>query len=131
MQEDVAKLILRVSVGVMMLFHGASKVLHGTGFIEGMLTDKGLPAFMAYGVYVGEIIAPILLIIGFYTRISAAILAFNMVVAIGLVHMGEILKLTEHGAWAIELQMFYLVTAVVIFLLGAGQYSLDYKRTAR
>ncbi len=130
MQEDIAKLILRVSVGGMMLFHGAAKVLHGTGFIEGMLTAKGLPAFMAYGVYVGEVIVPILLIIGFCTRVSAAILAFNMLVAIALVHMGDIFKLTEHGAWAVELQMFYLLSAVVIILLGAGKYSIDHKRAA-
>lgn len=128
MQEDLGKLILRVTVGVLMLFHGVSKLIHGVGFIEGMVTSHGLPAFIAYGVYVGEIVAPLMLIAGFYTRIAAAVFAFNMVVAIGLAHMGDILKLGDHGQWAVELQMFYLFTAVAIALLGAGRYSVDYKR---
>lgn len=46
-----------------MLFHGIAKLLHGLEGIKGMLASKGLPAFFAYGAYVGEIIAPLLIII--------------------------------------------------------------------
>lgn len=130
MSEDLGKLILRVGVAVLMLFHGISKVVHGTGFIEGMLGAQGLPAFVAYGVYVGEVLVPLLLIVGFQTRIAALILVFNMIVAVYLVHMKEIFVLTEHGAWAIELQMFYIIGGVVIALIGAGKYSLDAKKLA-
>ena len=127
MTEDLGKLVLRLGVAGLMLFHGVAKIMHGTGFIEGMLSAKGLPAIMAYGVYVGEVVAPLLLIFGLFTRIAGATIAINMVVAIYLVHMGDLASLTEHGAWKIELPMFYLFAGLAIALLGAGKYSLDNK----
>jgi len=69
-------------VGGLMLFHGIYKLQHGIGFIERLLHVHGAPAWLAYGVYVGEIIAPILLIIGFYSRIWAGVIAVNMLVAL-------------------------------------------------
>jgi putative oxidoreductase len=33
--QSIGKLILRIMVGGLLLFHGADKVLHGIGFIEG------------------------------------------------------------------------------------------------
>ena len=50
-----------------------------------------------------------------------------MLVAIGLVHMAELFAMTEHGGWALELQGFYLFTAIAISLLGPGRYSVDHK----
>ena len=55
---DTGLLILRLTLGILMLFHGIAKITNGVGGIEGMLTSKGLPAFLAYGVYVGEVIVP-------------------------------------------------------------------------
>lgn len=128
MQEDLGKLILRVGIGIMMLFHGIDKALNGVSFLEGMFASYGLPSFVAYGVYVGEILAPILIIIGLLTRISAAVIAFTMFAAIVLAHRGDIFSLGEHGAWAIETPMLFLVGCVVIILLGSGRYSLDWLR---
>jgi putative oxidoreductase len=36
-----------------------------------MLADKGIPSFMAYGVYLTEIVAPLLILIGFRTRLAS------------------------------------------------------------
>lgn len=124
MRDDLAKLILRVMVGGMMLFHGVNKALHGVGFIGGLLKSHGIPEVAAYGVYVGEILAPIFLIIGWKSRIWAAVIAFNMVAALYLVHLGDFVKLGAHGAWAVELQMFYLLSSLVIILLGSGKYAI-------
>lgn len=124
MSDNVAKLILRVMVGGMMLFHGIHKALHGVGFIKGLLKSHGIPEVVAYGVYIGEILAPIFLIIGWKSRLWAAVIAFNMVTAIYLVHMGDFVKLGAHGAWAVELQMFYLLSSVAIVLLGSGKYAI-------
>lgn len=63
-KPDFGKLFLRVSFSVLMLFHGWHKVHGGIGAIEGMLTNAGLPAFIGYGVYAGEVIIPILMILG-------------------------------------------------------------------
>lgn len=47
-----------------------------------------------------------------------------MVVAIGLVHMGQLFTMTQQGGWALELQGMYLFGALAVMLLGAGRYGL-------
>ncbi len=122
---DSAKLLLRVSVGVLMLFHGISKLIHGVSPIEGMFINAGLPGFIAYGAYLGELVAPLMLIVGFRVKIAAMLIMMTMCGAIALAHSGDIFSVTKHGAWGIELQMFYLMTSLTILLQGAGKYSLD------
>lgn len=121
---DLGKLVLRVVLGVLILFHGVSKLIHGPGYIIGVVTGAGLPSFVAYGAYVGEVAAPILLLIGYWTRVGALIVAINMLVAIALVHLGQLATLNDTGGWALELQGMFLGTALAIMLLGAGRYSL-------
>jgi len=125
--EDISKLILRISVGILMLFHGVSKLIGGVGFLEGMFDSMGLPSFFAYGVYLGEVIAPLMLIVGYQVRIASILIAGTMVVAIYMVHLGDIFAITPHGAWAIELQMFYILASATILFQGAGKYSVDKK----
>lgn len=124
MRQDIAKLILRVGVGGMLFFHGINKILHGIGFIKGLVTSHGLPEAVAYGVYIGEILAPIFLIIGWKSRLWAAVIAFNMAAVLYLTHMADFFKLGAHGAWAVELPMFYLLGAVTVTLLGSGKYAV-------
>ena len=81
--DDVGKLLLRLAVGGLMLFHGIHKLIDGVDGISGMLAAQGLPGFIAYGVLVGEVVAPCLLILGVLTRPAALVLAFTMVVADG------------------------------------------------
>ncbi|MFK7815861.1 MAG: DoxX family protein [Gammaproteobacteria bacterium] len=124
--EDVAKFILRMTVGILMLFHGVDKLLdlQTLGFIKNQLETLGLHSVLAYGVYVGEIVAPILLILGIYARFGGFLIFLNMLFAIVLVHLDDLLSLTQHGGWSIELQIFYLITGFIIMLLGSGQYAI-------
>ena len=125
MVDDTGKLLLRLTLGVLFLLHGIAKITTGVSGIEGMLTSAGLPGFLAYGVYIGEVLAPILLIVGFYSRIAAAIIAFNMVVAIALAHAKDILQLGQQGGWALELQGMFLFTAIALVLIGPGRFSIN------
>ena len=124
MSENIGKLVLRLMVGGMMLFHGIDKALHGISFIKGLLRSQGVPEILAYGIYVGEILAPIFLIIGWKSRLWAGVIVFSMAVAIYLTQLGAFMKLGEHGAWAVEIPMFYILSALAIVLLGSGKYAI-------
>lgn len=121
---DLGKLIIRLTLGGLMLFHGVAKVFHGTGFIEGQLASHGIPAFFAYGVFIGELLGPLMIILGYQTRIGALLITFNMLVAIALVHGHELMPLGNSGGWALELQGFFLFTAIALIFLGPGRYKL-------
>ena len=122
--SDLGKLVLRVVLGVLILFHGVAKLMHGTDYITGVVTAAGLPSFVAWGVYVGEVVAPALLLLGLWTRIAAAVIALNMLFALVLVHAAELAAINQTGGWALELQGMFLGSAIAIALLGAGRYSL-------
>lgn len=122
--DDAGKLVLRLAVGILVLLHGVAKLLNGIGPIEGMLVAKGMPAFFAWGAYIGEVLAPLLMIFGLYTRAAGLIVAINMIVAIALAHSAELWQLTQTGGWALELQGMFLFGAIAVALLGAGRYSV-------
>lgn len=122
--DDLGKLGLRVVLAVLLLFHGISKLGSGVGFIAGMLQKAGLPEVFAYGVYIGEVLAPLLILLGLSTRLAALVVAINMIVALLLVHTAEFVTLNNTGGWALELQGMYLGSAIALALLGAGRYSL-------
>lgn len=123
-RDDAGKLVLRVSVGVLMLLHGIFKLSAGVGFISGMLAKAGLPGGLAYLVFVGEIVAPLLMIAGLWTRAAAAVVVINMLVVFGLVHMADVFALNKQGGWALELQGLFLFGALSVALMGAGRHSV-------
>lgn len=122
--NDFAKLILRVALACFLLLHGLSKIAGGIEHITGMLSKAGMPEAFAYLVFVGEVLAPLFILVGFWTRPAALVVAINMIVAVLLVHTAEFFTLGKSGGWALELQGFFFITAIVVALLGAGRYSL-------
>ena len=122
--DDAGKLLLRATLAILLLFHGVAKIAGGVGFIAGMLAKAGLPAALGYLVYVGEVIAPLMILVGVFTRPAALVVAVNMVVAVLLVHTGELFSRNNTGGWALELQGMFLAGALAVALLGAGRYSL-------
>ena len=122
---DTGKLILRLALGALILLHGIAKLGSGIEGIARMVTGAGLPEWVAWGVYVGEILAPLMVLAGWFARIGAAIIAVNIVFAIGLAHRAELFDLGATGGWALELQGMYLFTAIAVACLGPGRYSLN------
>jgi putative oxidoreductase len=120
--EDAGKLVLRAVLAAMLLFHGISKLHNGIGFIADMLAKAGLPAVFGYGVYIGEVVAPLFLLAGLFTRAAALVVAINMIVAVLLAHTSQFFTINETGGWSLELQGMYFFTALAIVLLGAGRY---------
>jgi putative oxidoreductase len=124
--DAVGKLILRLTLGILILFHGVAKLLHpgSLEFINSQLTQLGLPTALAYGVYVGEILAPLMIILGVFARYGGLIVVINMIFAIALVHTGDLLALSDHGGWRLELQGFYLFCGLAIVFLGSGRLAV-------
>jgi putative oxidoreductase len=127
MNESIGKLILRLALGGLVLMHGIAKLTGGIGFITDTVTGAGLPAFLAYGVYVGEVLAPLAVILGLYSRIGAAVIGINMLFAIGLVHTAEFFSRNQTGGWTLELQGMFLFSAIALAVMGPGRYALNDK----
>lgn len=122
--EDTAKLLLRLAVGGLMLFHGIHKVQDGVAFMFPLLEAKGLPTFIAYGSYVGELVAPVLILAGVLTRLSSLVVAGTMVMAVYLTLSDKVLTLNQFGGWTLELNAFFFLGALALALLGPGRISV-------
>lgn len=124
--DDLGKLILRLSVGGLMLFHGVHKLLHGVEGIAQRVSEHHLPGFVTYGVYVGELIAPLLLIAGLGTRVAAVAVAINMLVAVWFSHANDLFRLNPRtGGYQLEVQAFYFFGALALVAMGSGRYALS------
>ena len=124
MSEDLGKLLLRLCLGGLLLFHGVHKLLNGLGPIDGMLVAHNISSTVAYGVYLGEVVAPILIILGLFSRIGGLLVAGNMVVAVLLAGLPRITALAPSGGYALEAEVFFFATGLAVALLGAGRLSV-------
>lgn len=125
--DALGTLVLRLTLGILILFHGISKVMNpaGTiGYVSGQLAAAGLPTFLAYGVFVGEALAPVMIILGIYSRVGGLIVVINMIFAVALVHGAQLFSVGKTGGWALELQAFYLLTGLALFFLGSGKLAV-------
>lgn len=128
LNADIGKLILRFSLGFLMIFHGFKKAMTGIEGIKGMMANSGFPEFLAYGVYLGELVFPFLIIIGLWTRVSSLVYALTMGFAIYLVHSSHLLSISEKtGGLVIELPLLFMLGAISLMFIGAGKYSVDKK----
>lgn len=121
--NDHAAFLLRISLGVMAIAHGALKVfvftIPGTVAFFGSL---GYPAILAYAVIFAEIVGGAALIAGVWTRIVSLALVPIMIGAT-LVHAGNGWVFSaENGGW--EYPAFLTVAFVVQAMLGGGAYAL-------
>jgi putative oxidoreductase len=124
LSEDVGRLLLRLPVGGLMLFHGVHKAMHGHGFIEKILAQHGLPKLLWIGVPIGEILAPLCILLGVFTRLSALMVVVTMLFSLYLVFGTNSFALTEHGGLRTELNLFYLFAGLALMFLGSGRYAL-------
>ena len=123
---SVGLLILRLAVAVVILFHGAYKVANGIDWMSGLLAQNGLPGFLRYGVYVAELVAPVLLIVGLWTRLAALVIAFDMVMAVLLALREQVFAVKpQGGGWGIELEALIGLAALALFFTGGGKYSVS------
>ena len=127
---DFGKLTLRLSVGILILLHGIAKLRYGLGDVATSLARANIPAPVGYLVYVGEVLAPLLMIVGLWTRPAALLLAVNMFVALVIGHPHELFVMTDHGGLFLEVQWLYFAGALAVALLGGGRLGIGGMRDA-
>lgn len=119
---DLGLLLIRISAGGLMLFHGVAKMING---IEQMSESMGP---FAYAVYLGEVIAPLAILLGFRTRIASLFLAITCIVATYVAHLDQLFSISEHGGgYGNELLSFYFLSALALFFTGGGKYAISSK----
>ncbi len=123
--NDLAKLIIRATCAGLLIMHGSNSLIHGIQHVKDMVRNAGLPEFVAYGNLVGEFFAPLFMIAGYKARIAALVVAFNMLASILIAHLDIVFARNNFGGWMIELNVFYMMTAIAVFFMGAGKYSIS------
>lgn len=119
--NDLALLILRLGFGGFMLTHGIPKISKlGDSPIE-FPDPLGVgPTFSLILTLIGEVLAPLLIVIGFKTKLAAIPTAITMLVAAFVIHLSDPLSTKEHA-------LLFFIAYLVIFLAGPGKYSIDKK----
>ena len=112
-------LVLRIAVAGLMLLHGIAKLQGGVNGIVGKVEQMGLPGFVGYGVLLGEVVAPLMVLSGLFVGPAALVMAFNMVVAVAMAHTGDLFHMGKMGGYALELQALYLLGSVAIALTAS------------
>lgn len=123
-REDIGRLILRLLIGGLLLFHGISKIIHGVAWMAGPLSALHLPGFIAYGVYVGEVVAPILLILGILSRAAGLVVSVDLLMAVILVAHTRLFTVSAGGGWGVELEAMFFFGGLAVFFFGAGRFSI-------
>jgi uncharacterized membrane protein YphA (DoxX/SURF4 family) len=96
--SDIGLLIIRITLGVTIFFHGWHKVLHGIEDQKGLIEAIGIPGFFMYFGYISEVLAPVLIILGIFTRLSAIAIIIT--------------------------QLFYLFIPIALLFTGPGRFTV-------
>jgi len=118
----VALLFMRCVVGIVFLYHGYPKLAHPQVWTHAFL-QMGFPSYFAYISGILEAVGGMLLIFGLATRVSGALLAVEMAVAVLKVDMpsGSLWQVNNY-----ELSLLLTASAFILASLGSGDFSLDY-----
>ena len=122
---DLGILFARLGLGICLFMHGFAKILHGLGGVKGILVKAGLPEFMAYFAYVGEVVAPLMIILGVFSRIGALlIVATSFTILYAYNGLGNLFELTNVGGFKAEILYLYIALLLCIIFNGSGKYAV-------
>ena len=120
--SDIGLLIVRIALGGIIFFHGFHKITHGVADQFQLLANNGIPGQFIYFVYISEVLAPVLIVLGVFTRISCLTIIVTMIVVFYALPFP--IGLSEHGAMNIESQLYFLLLSVALFFTGPGRYTV-------
>lgn len=118
---DIAILVLRVSIALLMLAHGVPKLL---SLVSGEPVQfpalVGSPAFSLGLAVFAEVFCSVLILLGLATRLATIPLIITMIVAVFFIHGADPFAMKEMG-------LHYLLAYIVLLITGSGKFSLDQK----
>jgi putative oxidoreductase len=119
---DAALLILRVVLGIIMIYHGWPKLTNLGGTIEGF-TGMGipLPTLAAVFATVAEFFGGLLMLVGAFTDIAGLMFGIDMLGAIVFVHAKNGMAVSEGG---VEWPLALAAMAFAVALAGPGRYAV-------
>ena len=122
---DLGILFARLGLGICLLMHGIAKILHGVGGVKSILTKAGLPEIVAYGSYIGEVVAPIMIILGIFSRVGALlVIGTSLTIMYTYYGLGNLLELTNVGGFKAEILYLYIALSLCIIFSGSGRYAI-------
>ncbi|WP_249871526.1 DoxX family protein [Oceanobacillus saliphilus] len=125
-RNELAKVILRVVLGLIFFVHGLDKFQGGIANIVGYFESLGIPGFLAYVVALIELVGGLAMILGIGTKIVAALFAIIMIGAIFTAKLS--LGLLGDGQMAgYEIDLALLAMSVYFLISTKSVISLDYK----
>lgn len=126
--RDIGLLVLRIGT-LPLIMHGWAKLTNFEGFAGGAMANIGLtsiaPTFFAFLVVAGQILLPIFIMAGLFTRWSGllqAVLFFFIIVMVNI--PGGMWS--EHGGFSFDSSLYYFFPGLALFFLGAGRISIDH-----
>jgi putative oxidoreductase len=119
--QPLALLVLRLVLGIIMIAHGFGKVFGGLSHHVHMVSNLGLPGWLAYFSAAAEFFGGILIIVGLLTRFAALAIMIDMIVAIWKVHWKNGL-MRDHGY---EFPLSVAAIAFALIFFGSGPIAFD------
>jgi putative oxidoreductase len=123
---DVAVLVARVVLGVVLLAHGWQKVFsYGFAGVTATFAKSGVPLPPVSAAYASavELVGGVLLVLGALTSVVGVLVVLDMLGAYTFVHAGHGV-FAESGGW--ELVAVIAVGALLLAASGPGRFSVDH-----
>ena len=122
MIKSFGLLILRISIGTMLIHHGYEKTADINNFADAFVRPIGIPfpILSSYIAAYSEIYGSWLLIVGLFTRFAA----LSIVGTIGVAIYHAIVT-AGFNIYLLELLILYMGGSLCILLLGSGDFALD------
>ncbi|RZT87143.1 putative oxidoreductase [Pseudonocardia sediminis] len=123
--SDIALVIARVVLGVVLIAHGVQKLGRGVGPVAEGFAGMGipLPGVAAVFTMAVELLGGVALIVGAFTPVAALLVVATMIGAGVFAHLGQGIFVDE-GGW--ELVGVIAIGALALAASGAGRFSVDH-----
>jgi putative oxidoreductase len=116
---DIGLLLLRLSVGVLMMTHGMPKLMNFADRMDRFSDPYGLssPVSLSMAIF-AEVFCSVFLMVGLFTRAVLVPLIFTMITIVFIVHLNDPFNKQELG-------LLYLLPYITLCFTGPGKYSID------